>query len=50
MFYKGKIAGSVREYSDALRMFLMKAARPERFRDGYDLTKFFASLPGIAGK
>jgi hypothetical protein len=33
IFYKGKPAGVVREYSDPLLMFLLKGFRPERFRD-----------------
>ena len=33
VFYKGDEVGSVRKYSDALTMFLLKAHAPERFRE-----------------
>ena len=33
VFYQGKPCGAVRRYSDTLMMFLLKAMRPERFRD-----------------
>lgn len=33
VFYQGKIVGSVRKYSDTLLMFMLKARRPERYRD-----------------
>jgi len=32
-FHQGKVTGSVTKYSDALLMFLLKAHRPERYRD-----------------
>jgi len=32
-FHKGKISGYVRRYSDALLIFLLKARRPEKYRD-----------------
>lgn len=32
-----KQIGTIRKYSDALLMFLLKAARPERFRAGHDV-------------
>jgi hypothetical protein len=32
-FYRGEICGTVRKYSDQLLMFLLKAHRPEKFRD-----------------
>jgi hypothetical protein len=38
--YQGGVqVGTIRQYSDALLMFLLKAHRPERFRDSYDLAK-----------
>jgi hypothetical protein len=38
--YRGGVqVGTIREYSDTLLMFLLKAHRPERFRDSYDLAK-----------
>ncbi len=33
VYYKGKLVGFIREYSDTLLMFLMKAAMPEKYRD-----------------
>ena len=33
VFYHGQVVGEVREYSDALLMFLLKARRPETYRD-----------------
>ena len=33
VYYKGQMVGAVRRYSDNLLMFLLKARRPERFRE-----------------
>jgi hypothetical protein len=33
VFYKGEECGGVREYSDTLLIFMLKARRPEKFRD-----------------
>lgn len=33
VYYKGQMVGAVRRYSDNLLMFLLRARRPERFRD-----------------
>lgn len=33
VFYLGQQVGAVRKYSDNLLMFLLKAARPERYKD-----------------
>lgn len=38
VFYQGKQCGSVQEYSDTLLIFLLKAHRPEKFRDNYKVT------------
>ena len=35
VFYKGKVVGHSRKYSDNLLMFLLKAHWPEKFRDNY---------------
>jgi hypothetical protein len=35
VYYGGKAVGAVRTYSDTLLMFLLKAARPEKYRDNY---------------
>src|SRR4051794_13562219 len=39
VFYKGKQVGAIREYSDTLLIFLLKAHRPEKYRDNFDLKK-----------
>lgn len=36
VFQKGECVGHVREYSDALMMMLLKARRPEKYREGMD--------------
>lgn len=33
VFYQGVQCGEVREYSDTLMMFMLKARRPERFKE-----------------
>lgn len=33
VFYKGKRCGHVREYSDTLAIFTLKARRPDKFKD-----------------
>ncbi len=38
VFYKGKAVGAVRRYSDTLAIFLLKAARPEKYRDRHEFT------------
>ncbi|WP_051285332.1 hypothetical protein [Nisaea denitrificans] len=35
-FHQGRICGTVRKYSDSLLMFLLRAHRPETFREGRD--------------
>ena len=35
VYYKGKVVGHVLKYSDVLLIFLLKAARPAKFRDHY---------------
>jgi len=37
VFYKGTRISTVRKYSDVLAIFLLKAHRPERYRDRYDV-------------
>ena len=36
VFFRGEKIGEVRRYSDALLMFLLRAHRPQRYRDGAD--------------
>jgi hypothetical protein len=33
VFYKGEQVGSIREYSDTLLIFLLKARRPDKFKE-----------------
>ena len=33
VFYQGQVVGHVRKYSDTLLIFLLKAHRPEKYRD-----------------
>ena len=35
VFHQGKEVGAIREYSDTLLIFMLKARRPARFRDNY---------------
>ena len=34
VYYKGEVVGSITQYSDRLLMFLLRAHRPQMFRDG----------------
>lgn len=38
VYYRGKKVGSVRRYSDTLIIFLLKAHRPQKFRENVDVT------------
>jgi len=38
VFYQGKPCGDIREYSDTLMIFLLKARRPETYRERSDVT------------
>lgn len=38
VFYQGEVCGTVRKYSDTLLIFLLKAAKPQKFRENIDLT------------
>lgn len=46
VFYQGQQVGSVRKYSDAMLMFLLKARRPQRYRErvGVDVADDLRSL------
>ncbi len=33
VFYKGAVCGAIREYSDTLLIFMLKARRPEKFKE-----------------
>ncbi|WHZ16004.1 MAG: hypothetical protein OJF52_002852 [Nitrospira sp.] len=36
VYHGGKAVGAVRRYSDVLLIFLLKALKPEKYRDSYD--------------
>ena len=38
VFYKGEECGTIQEYSDTLAIFLLKAHRPERYREHYNIS------------
>ena len=48
MFYKGAVCGHVRRYSDTLLMFLLKAHRPEKYRERYEATIDDTREPTVA--
>jgi transposase-like protein len=37
VFYQGEVCGEVREYSDTLLIFQLKARRPEKYRENVNL-------------
>jgi hypothetical protein len=46
IYYKGKQCGTIRKYSDTLLIFLMKGARPAKYRD--HVKPEFSHLDGLA--
>jgi len=48
IIYQGEITDTYKEYSDTLLIFLLKAHRPEKFRDRYDITSGGERLVPIA--
>lgn len=44
IFYQGRQVATIREYSDRLLMFLLRAARPEKYRENYDLRRLVDDL------
>lgn len=38
VYYKGEKVGTIRRYSDTLAIFLLKAHRPEKYRENIDIT------------
>ena len=49
VFYKGEVVGSITKYSDKLLMFLLKAHRPQKFRDGGKVEHPGANNVGVDG-
>ncbi|MCH7474353.1 MAG: hypothetical protein IIA27_06745 [Gemmatimonadetes bacterium] len=43
-WYKGKPGGTVREYSDILLIFLLKALRPEKYRERVEMHGVLANI------
>ena len=37
VYYKGEICGVIKRYSDTLLMFYLKAHRPEKYRERYEV-------------
>ena len=62
IYYKGELVGHVRKYSDALMMFLLKAHRPDKYRDNIKVdhagarisidtpAPVFNLVPGVAAR
>jgi hypothetical protein len=44
VFYKGRQVGTVKVYSDRLLIFLLEAARPEKYRNNLDLAKMAGQI------
>jgi hypothetical protein len=44
VFHQGKQVASVKEYSDTLLIFLLKANRPEKYRDNYKLNELLDQI------
>jgi hypothetical protein len=44
VFHAGKQVGIIHDYSDTLLIFLLKANRPEKYRDNFDLRKLTTEL------
>jgi hypothetical protein len=38
VFYQGAVVGAIRRYSDSLLMLMLRAARPEKYRDRVEHT------------
>lgn len=38
VFYQGEVCGTVRKYSDTLLIFLLKGARPDKYRERTSIT------------
>ena len=38
VYHQGQAVGAIRKYSDTLLIFLLKGAKPEKYRDRYEVT------------
>lgn len=50
VFYKGDQCGSIQEYSDTLLIFMLKAYRPEKFRESFDYDKLAEAMLRAQGQ
>lgn len=48
VYYQGEKVGQIRRYSDTLLIFLLKAHRPEKFRDNVDITSGGQPISAVA--
>lgn len=49
VFQKGEHVGEIRKYDSGLLALLLRAHRPERFRESYDVAKHTGSAPAGGG-
>lgn len=50
VFYKGDQCGSIQEYSDTLLIFMLKAWRPEKYRETFDYDKLAEAMLKAQGQ
>lgn len=50
VFYKGDQCGSIQEYSDTLLIFMLKAWRPEKYRESFDYDKLAEAMLKAQGQ
>jgi hypothetical protein len=48
VFYQGDIVGHIREYSDTLLIFLLKAAKPEKYRERTSTDNYNIDLTALS--
>ena len=48
VFYKGEVVGHIRKYSDLLLIFMLKGARPEKFRDRFEVSRSSEDIAKLA--
>lgn len=48
IYFKGEQIDTVREYSDVLLMFLLKGARPEKYRERFDVSNTAKDMEKLA--
>jgi hypothetical protein len=46
VYHRGLACGTIRKYSDLLLIFLLKAMKPEKYRDSYE---HFHNVPSVSG-